>query len=293
MIKRVIDISHAAYLHIKDRQLCIDKNRETVATVAVEDIGVLLLAHKQVVFTQSVMVLCQQHNVAVIFCDDKHLPLSLSLPLFQPSSLHSLVLKQQISVSKPIHKRLWQQIIKQKIIAQSAALIHCGKSHEKIVHFATKVKSGDPNNVEAQAAKHYWHALFGENFRRNRELEGLNQLLNYGYMVLRACVARALVGSGLHPALGIFHQNQYNNLSLADDIVEPFRPFVDIAVYDLQEQGVLEVTQEAKQILLGLISKRVTFKGESMPLMNSLHFISADLKRNYTKEMDTIIFPTL
>lgn len=294
MIKRVVDISEPAYLHVKNRQLLIDKEGKTVAQLPIEDLGVLILQNPAIVLTQALIVVCQQNNVVLIFCDEKHLPYSVILPLTEANNLHSKIIKEQIAVSLPTKKRLWQQVIKQKINGQAQVLKKLDKPFKPLELFAENVKAGDSDNLEAQAAQLYWRLLFGEDFVRDREAEGLNSLLNYGYAIMRAMVARAIVGSGLHPALGLQHHNQYDGLCLADDLIEPFRPWVDLIVYRLSEsQSDLGVTRETKIPLLNLLSESVTWQGETMPLMVACHYLMADFKRCLSDSGMKLCYPQL
>ncbi len=281
MIKRTIDISDPAFLHLKNQQLLIDKGSETVATIPIEDLGVVLLEHPQIVVTQAVVVACQKNNVALVFCDERHLPYSLLLPVSDGNVLHNKILRNQIEVTKPTIKRLWKQVVIHKVRQQIATLKKAGRVTVQLDRLQGKVKSGDPDNVEAQAARQYWGLLFGGDFRRNVDEPGINALLNYGYAIVRAMIARAIVGGGLHPAIGIFHKNQYNGLCLADDLMEPFRPWVDWLVYSLAlgTEKELEVNRETKAVLLGLPSTPVQYDGRKMPLMNACHFLVADFKR--------------
>jgi len=281
MIKRIIDISEPAYMHLKNKQLLIDKNDETVAAIPIEDLGVVVLENPQIVVTQSVIIACQQNNVALVFCDKRHLPYSLLLPVSDGHSLHNKVLRQQVEMSVPTKKRLWQQIVSQKILQQVKTLESVNKNSLHLQHMAKKVKSGDPDNIEAQAARKYWTTLFGSDFRRNIDEPGINALLNYGYSIVRAMIARAVVGAGLHPSLGIFHQNQYNGLCLADDLMEPFRPWVDWQVYQLASDvdNKLEINRESKAELLSLPSRQVSYAEKSMPLMVVCHYLVSDFKK--------------
>jgi len=222
MIKRIIDISDAAYIHLKHQQLLIDKQGETVGQVPVEDLGVLILQHSAIVLTQQVIIACQKNKVVIVFCDNKHLPYSVILPIGESHTLHNKILKQQIAITEPTRKRLWQQIVQHKIKQQAKTLVRLDKSAVRLDRLATQVKTGDSGNCEALAAQAYWKLLFGQGFKRDVDLDGINSLLNYGYSIVRAMVARSICGAGLHPALGLFHKNQYNSLCLADDIMEPF-----------------------------------------------------------------------
>lgn len=293
MIKRTIDISDAAYLHLKHSQLLIDKEGETVGSVPIEDLGALILQHPAIVITQQVIIACQQNNVVIVFCDEKHLPYSVILPVAESHTLHNKILKQQVAISEPTRKQLWQQIVQQKIKQQARTLALLDKETARLDRLATQVKSGDSGNCEAIAAQTYWKILFGKDFRRNVDLEGINSLLNYGYAIIRAMIARSICGAGLHPTIGLFHHNQYNALCLADDVMEPFRPWVDLLVYNLAQQDTLEVNQHTKQRLLSLLNETVIHNGNKMPLMVATHYLMADLKRCYSKVKNVLEFPEL
>ena len=293
MIKRIVDVSEKAFLRLKDRQLVIEKEGEIAGSIPIEDLGVLILQNPAIVVTQATLISCQKHNVAVIFCDERHLPYSLLLPMTDAHTLHSKVLKSQVAATKPLKKRLWQQIVKQKILNQSETLDKAGSPLMAMTRLRKTVKSGDPENIEAQAAKLYWRTLFGDAFRRDTQASGINTTLNYGYAVIRALVARAVVSSGMHPSLGLHHSNQYNGLALADDLMEPFRPWVDWEVY-LMSQGNINigVNKATKQVLLGLISKKVQLDGKTMPLMIACHQFANSLKATYERRADKLSIPT-
>jgi len=292
MIKRTIDISEQAYVHLKHQQLLIDKKGETVAQIPIEDIGTLILQHPAIVLTQAAIITCQKHNVALVFCDERYLPYSLLLPISDGNNLHAKILKQQIALTLPTKKRLWGQIVKQKIANQAETLKTLDKTYLPLERLASKVKTGDPDNLEAQAAQKYWRLLFGDQFRRDTELDGINSVLNYGYAIILAMLARAIVGSGLHPALGLFHSNQYNGLCLADDLMEPFRPWVDYKVYLMaNDHPELEVCKETKVPLLKLLAEPVLWEQQSLPLMVACHYLLANLKRAYEDSTVSINFP--
>jgi CRISPR-associated protein Cas1 len=292
MIKRVIDISEGAYLHTKNKQLCVDREGATIAIISIEDLGVLILDNPAIVITQSVLVLCQKYNVAIVYCDEKHLPISLNLPLWSGHSLHTKNIRDQVSLKKTRAKRLWQQIVKAKITEQALSLDIAGKSNTRLLRFAEKVKSGDPENIEAQAAREYWKTLMGEDFRRNQIAGDINNLLNYGYSIMRAMIARCIVSTGLHPSLGLHHKNQYNSLCLSDDLMEPFRPWIDTIVHKMRclDQGV-QITRETKQQILGLLSQDVLYENKKMPLMVASHYLAARLKQALTKNDLSLIYP--
>ena len=294
MIKRTIDISEPAYLHLKHQQLLIDKQGETIAQIPIEDLGIVILQNSAIVITQAVIIACQKNNVVVVFCDERHLPYSVLLPISEGNNLHSKILQQQLSLTLPTKKRLWQQIVKQKIVGQVNTLKVLGKIYAPLERLSENVKAGDPNNIEAQAAQVYWKLLFGSKFKRDAELDGINSLLNYGYSIMRAMVARAIVGSGLHPTIGLNHHNQYNSLCLADDLMEPFRPWVDFKVYQMiKNNAELQVTKESKIPLLNLLSETVAWEHQDMPLMVACHYFMANLKRAYADSSVALSYPKI
>ena len=294
MIKRIVDISDRAYVHLKHQQLIIEKQGEIAGQVPIEDLGVLILQHPAIVLTQQLIVACQQNKVVIVFCDEKHLPYSIILPVGEGHTLHNKILKQQMAISEPTRKRLWQQIVQHKIKQQEQTLIMLHKESTRLNYLSTQVKTGDSGNCEAIAAQAYWKLLFGKAFKRDADLDGVNSLLNYGYAIIRAMVARSICGAGLHPTLGLFHTNQYNALCLADDLMEPFRPWVDYVVYEIASTNSnVIINQQSKQALLGLMSESVLYKKKAMPFMVALHYLMADLKRCYSSGIKTLPYPLL
>lgn len=294
MIKRTIDISKSSYLHLQNRQLMIDQNGSNVGKIPVEDLGILVLEHPAITITQGALLECQKNKVAVVFCDERHLPYSVMLPIAEGNKLHNKVLRQQAKLSLPFKKRIWKNIIKEKILQQSLTLEYFNKPHDELQSIALKVKSGDSSNLEAEAARKYWPLLMGKDFVRNYKSEGANALLNYGYSILRAMIARALVGTGLHPALGIFHHNQYDGLALADDLMEPFRPWVDRMVYSiLLENPEAQISRQSKQVLLELPVRNVLWVKKEMPFLVATHLFAARLKQIQEDANVSMIWPKL
>ena len=294
MIKRIIDISEAAYVRLRHQQLVIEKQSEIVGQVPIEDLGVLILQHPAIVLTQQLIVACQKNKVVIVFCDEKHLPYSLILPIGEGHTLHNKILKQQMAISEPTRKRLWQKIVQHKIKEQEQTLVMLNKESTRLGFLSTQVKTGDSGNCEAIAAQAYWKLLFGKAFKRDADLDGVNSLLNYGYAIIRAAVARSVCGAGLHPTIGLFHTNQYNALCLADDLMEPFRPWVDYVVYQMAStNSEVTINQQSKQALLGLMSEAVLYKKKTMPFMVALHYLMADLKRCYSDGIKTLPYPLL
>lgn len=279
MSKRTLLFSNPFHLHTRLEQLVVD-NKETgeVRSMPVEDLGFVVLEHPQITFSQGIMRLFLQHNVAVIFCNEKYLPTGMLLNL-DGHQLQTARFRAQLDASEPLKKNLWMQTVQQKIRNQAAVLAAQGRDAQALQQKARRVLSGDTSNEEAKAAAIYWPRLLGEEFRRERYGDAPNALLNYGYAILRAAMARAIAGSGLHPTLGIFHRNQYNSFCLADDLMEPYRPYVDTLVMDwLAQHGMTnEVTQEVKQHLLGLLTMDVRMESRLRPMMLALSETTASV----------------
>jgi CRISPR-associated protein Cas1 len=294
MIKRIVEVSNPSYLHLKHKQLLIEQEHKLVAQIPIEDIGALVLEHSAIIITQPLIIECQKNNVAIIFCDEKHLPYSTILPIAEGNTLHQKILKIQINISEPIRKKLWKQIIIQKINNQANTLKQFNKPYTRLNKLATEVKSGDPTNCEGLAAQYYWKALFGVDFIRDQNADDINAILNYGYSIIRAMVARNICAAGLHPAIGLFHHNQYNALCLADDLIEPLRPWVDSIAYKMYKINPnIAINIESKTPFLNLISQAVQFENKQMPMMVSMHYLMANLKRNFTKEISKLTYPIL
>ncbi len=257
MIKRTVEIAEPSYLRVRNSQLKVERDQLEVASIPFDDLGVLILAHPRITITQAVLAHCASSNIALITCDHSRTPTALSLPI-SGHVLHARILARQSTVGRPFKERLWRDIIRAKLLAQSCLLGRFDlPGTARVARLAQAVKAGDPGNLEAQAAKVYWRAMFGSRFRRNPELPGVNALLNYGYAVIRAATARAIVSAGLHPALGIHHCNQYNSFALADDLMEPYRPFVDGTVRLVVEGGAKEMCPLAKRTLVGILARNV------------------------------------
>ena len=292
MIKRIIEISNPSYIHMRDYQMIVEQNRNEVGRVPIEDIGVLILSNPAITISSSLVSSCQKNNCIVVFCDRKHLPVSILLPL-SGNSMHSKILNIQTSVKKPVKKRLWQRIVIAKIESQARVLISCGKNSSVLESMKSRVKSGDPDNVESQAARVYWPLMFGKGFKRDQKADGTNSLLNYGYALLRASVARALCGTGLHPALGIHHHNQYNPMCLADDLMEPFRPVIDRKVHKLGEKEIFDISKRTKSFLLSFFSESLVFRGKELPFIVGLQHAATSLKKALTEGPESLEIPSI
>lgn len=294
MIKRIVEISTPSYLHLRNQQMIIEREGDEIGSVPIEDLGVLILDHPAITHTQALLTACFENNVVVLVCDSKHLPSAILLPL-DGHTLHSKTLGLQIAATEPACKRLWQRVVQAKIREQ-AKVLHSATGDDKPLHaYAAKVKSGDPENIEAQAARIYWQRLFGPEFRRDPDTPGINAMLNYGYAVMRGAVARAVVGAGLHPALGVHHRNQYNSFALADDLMEPLRPLVDIKVYEVSEllPETPELTTQNKRALLEILDWSCIIGERKFPLMVGLHHYAASVRKVLAGEEKEVEIPVL
>lgn len=312
MIKKTLYFGNPAYLSLRMGQMVIKlpevesnellpeiMKKQAEITKPIEDIGVVVLDNRRITITQGLLEALLENNCAVITCDNHSLPVGLMLPLYGNSTQNERF-RYQLDASQPLRKQLWQQTIKAKIENQAAVLSACsGMPIKNMKRWADDVRSGDPDNVEGHAAAYYWRYFFNnitglENFTRNREGMAPNNLLNYGYAILRAVVARALVTSGLLPTLGIHHHNRYNAYCLADDIMEPYRPYVDELVFAIvKEQGVdnLQLTTTLKAQLLSIPTLDVVIGGKRSPLIVAATQTTASLYKCFSGELRRIAYP--
>ena len=297
MIKRTVYIGNPGKLYLRDDQIKIESDNGHSGSIPAEDLGLLVLDHAQITFTQPLMAKLLEHNVAVMFCNAKHMPQGILMNL-EGHTLQSARFKAQVAVSRPLQKNLWQQTVKAKIRNQARVLEIREAPAARLWELESKVRSGDPDNYEAQAALYYFRRAFSEDksFRRQPEGDFPNALLNYGYAVLRAMVARAIAGTGLHPTLGISHRNQYNAFCLADDMMEPYRPYVDAAVLDyLSKRESIEdaLTTADKVEMLKLPVLDVSIGQKTSPLMLATQRTAASLVACYQQEERKLLYPEL
>jgi len=295
MIKRTLYFGNPAYLKTNNEQMVIEmQDSGEIKNAAIEDIGLIILDHQQITITQALMAKLLANNVALITCDNTHHPVGLFLNL-DGNTLQSQKFQAQVEASVPLKKQFWQQTVAAKILNQAILLKQQREDHKFLLELAKDVKSGDSENAEAQAAVYYWKKVFPDFLGFKRERYGVppNNLLNYGYAILRAIVARSLVGSGLLPTLGIFHRNQYNAYCLADDIMEPYRPFVDKVVCDIIRMNgkFLELGPSMKKQLLSIPACDVLLNGQKSPLMNAVQRTTASLAKCFDGESRRILYP--
>ena len=314
MIKRTLCFTSPAYLSLKDGQLLIKlpeveksdlperMKRDNTRTIPVEDIGVVVLDNRQITLTHGLLEALLENNCAVVTCDSRGMPVGLMLPLCG-NTLQSERFAKQIEASLPLKKQLWQQTVKAKIDNQAAVLKNVTEVETGCMNrWSADVRSGDPDNLEGRAAAYYWKNVFSnitelDNFTRGRDGMPPNNLLNYGYAILRAVIARSLVSAGLLPTLGIHHHNRYNAYCLADDIMEPYRPYVDRLVYDIisrrSTEEYAELTKEIKMSLLSIPTLDVTVNGRRSPLMIAAMQTAASLCKCFNGELRRIAYPEI
>lgn len=309
MIKKTLYFGNPAYLSLKNSQMLIrlpevEKNKtlpdgfkaKATKTIPIEDVGVVVLDNGQITLTHGLMEKLLENNCALITCDSKRMPSGMMLPLVG-NTTQTERYRHQIEASQPLKKQLWQQTVEAKINNQAHLLYTTtGGVVRNMRKWQMEVKSGDPDNYEARAAVYYWANIFPaiEGFIRDREGVAPNHLLNYGYAILRAVVARSLVASGLLPSLGIFHRNKYNAYCLADDVMEPFRPFVDKVVIEIMQNSadLSELTKEHKAQLLNIPVLDVTINNKRSPLMIAVQQTTASLAQCYMGEVRKIKYPS-
>ncbi len=297
MIKRTIEISRESlHVAVELDQLRLYRHEPEsglASSIPCEDIGLLVVDHPAATYSHSALARLIEFGAAVLICGRDHLPAGLLLPLGTHTEGVSR-LRDQIHVSRPLCKRLWKQIVRAKVGNQALNLVPGSAPCRRLLSLASQVRSGDPTNIEAQAAKIYWAAWLGNGSDFRRDTDGgdpVNARLNYGYAVMRAAVGRALVASGLHPALGLQHSHRSNSFCLADDLLEPLRPMVDRRVRDQHLAGTVELNRTVKADLLGLLTATVRFGDFEGPLMVGLHRMAASLVGCYQGRTKRLLLP--
>ena len=293
MIKQTLFFSTPAYLSLKNNQMVISwKDKDDKPMRPIEDLGCVVLENQQIGITLPLLNELVKNNVAVVICNNKQMPTAM-LQCLDGNTTQSECLKHQMAAGEPMKKQAWKQIIEAKIKNQAAVLHHCGKRHELLKPYYAHVKSGDTDNREGLSARIYWSELLGNQFKRDREGCSPNALLNYGYAILRAATARALIGSGLLPNLGIFHKSKYNAFPLADDIMEPYRPYVDEVAYSLYDRGLTELNKDTKAALLHVLACDANMGKVVRPLQIALTFTTASLAKFFAGEVKKLSLPII
>lgn len=294
MLKRALFFTQPFVLSLRNGQLVVYTREmpEEKRTIPIEDIGHVILEHPQIQVTLPLLNALSDNNVSVVICGENRMPNAMLLNL-DSNATQGESFRDQVAATATLKRNLWQQVVEAKIRNQGALLSKIGKDGDLLKPMWHNVKSGDADNREGVASKIYWQEMYGRPFVRARTGGGANVFLNYGYTILRAATARALMGSGLLPAFGIFHRNRYNAFPLADDMMEPFRPYVDEIVYEMVEAGVTELDKEAKSKLIGLLFVDTHFASVMRPLDIALTMSTASLAKCYAGESKTLTFPRL
>ena len=286
MIRRTVEFSTpGTRLSVAHRQLVVERPDLPKATIPIEDLGVVIVDDIRATYTQAVFLGLLEAGATIMVTGRDHLPVGMMLPL-DAHHVQTERHRAQVETTLPVRKRAWQAIVRAKISQQAAVLSHFTGDHGGLAPMARRVRSGDPDNLEAQAAQRYWPRLFGKTFRRDRAADGVNALLNYGYAVVRAAVARAVVAAGLIPSLGVHHRHRSNPFCLADDLLEPYRPYVDWRVRQLTDCDTKSAPslseRETRAALLSLLNETVRVGGRREPLLLALHTSAASLCRILT-----------
>ena len=291
MIGRVIEIgSDGRHLERHRGFMTVSERGVEIGRVPLDDVGVLLCNARGLTYSNGLMAELARRGAAVVFCGAKYLPAAWLMPV-EGNHAQAMRMRLQTEASKPFRKRVWQATVRAKIRQQAAALDLLNGGDGGLKSLVRKVRSGDPDNVEAQAARRYWTALFGRDFRRDRYGEMPNPLLNYGYTVLRAATARAIASAGLHPSLGVHHRSRTNTMPLADDLMEPFRPMVDVRVHRLTGAGADEVSPDAKRALAGVLAMDMKTDRGTTPLQTCVERAAQSLALSLESGVVEMTFP--
>ncbi|MCD4829639.1 MAG: type II CRISPR-associated endonuclease Cas1 [Candidatus Cloacimonetes bacterium] len=290
-MRRILEIDCPARLSLRNSQIVLKSSDET-AQAPLEDVSVLVLTHPQISVTHCLLGACSEAGVVVIICNSRRLPESVLLPL-SGASLHTKYLAQQVNMTQRVKDRLWKQVVQAKISEQAYTLKLAGGKPRSVKCLVSRVRVGDSTHCEARAAANYWPLLLGSSFRRDPLEPDVNALLNYGYALIRAAVARAIVATGLHPSLGIHHHSQYDSLCLADDLMEPLRPRVDTRVFELTADQGLDVpmTRENKHHLLKTLTETCNIDDVEMPMVTALQRYAASLRHVIGGKRKELVIP--
>lgn len=268
----------------------VTRDGQEDGAVALDDIAALVVHGHGATFSANLMSRLAERGCPVVLCDHRHIPIAVVYPI-DGHHQQGLRMAAQAAASKPLQKRLWRDLVKAKAMAQADALDIVGMNGSPLRDLAKRVRSGDPENIEAQVARRYWSQMMGKGFRRDRDASGTNALLNYAYMILRAATARAIVASGLHPSLSIHHISRGTALRLADDLMEPFRPYADLRVRTLTVSGQTELTADAKRSLAAILALDLHGPYGAAPLQTGIDRLATSLGQVYCKERQHLELP--
>ncbi|WP_310385952.1 type II CRISPR-associated endonuclease Cas1 [Roseateles sp.] len=264
--------------------------RPELGRIPLDDIAAVIANAHGLSYTNNLLVALAERGAPLVLCAANHNAVGMLLPI-SGNFEQAKRIEAQIAASQPTHKRMWAAVVRAKLEQQGAALKAVGAPHAPLTALAAKVKSGDPENLEAQGARRYWGLLFGEAFRRDREAEGLNAMLNYGYTVMRSATARAVIAAGLHPSIGLHHSHDNNAMRLVDDLMEPFRPLIDLKVWALQRDGKVEVTPGTKRALVLTLYEDMQTASGLTPVMVCMQKLATSLAQVYLGEKSKVELP--
>ena len=291
MLGRIVEISQdGRHLSAERGHMVVAENGAEVARVALDDIAAVIASAHGLTYSNSLLVALAERNAPLIVCARNFTPAAY---LWSVTGNHRQAARMaaQVSSSLPMGKRLWKSVVQAKIAQQAGVLASLGRPTAALTALISKVRSGDPDNIEAQAARRYWPLAFGDDFRRDRSQSGANAMLNYGYMVLRAAMSRAIMGAGLHPSMGIHHCNEVNPMRLADDLMEPFRPLTDRVVLHLLQAGENDVTPAVKKSLAAVAYADLATSRGTTPVMGAMVALATSLAQNYEGQRTDLDLP--
>jgi len=294
MIGRIVEVADDRRHLSMNRGFMVVHDTEAggkeMGQIPLDDIAAVIANAHGLSYTNNLLVALTERGAPFVLCAANHNAVGMLLPV-EGNYQQAHRIEAQIGASQPTHKRMWAAVVRAKLEQQAAALGAAGASTAPLLALVRKVRSGDPENIEAQGARRYWGLLFGENFRRDRDAGGINGMLNYGYTVLRACTARSVVAAGLHPSIGLHHSNDNNAMRLVDDLMEPFRPMVDLKVWQLQRGGECEVTPPCKRALVRTLFDDMQTDVGATPVMVCTQKLAVSLAQVYTGERDKLDLP--
>jgi CRISPR-associated protein Cas1 len=291
MVGRVVEVAtDGRHLSIERGFLVVAEDGAEIGRVPLDDIAAVIANAHGLTYSNNLLVKLADRGIPAVLCGANHMPAAIVWPV-DAHHIQTGRMNDQISASLPLKKRLWAQLVRAKVLAQGATLAAVGAPHGGFYLLSRKVRSGDPDNVEAEAARRYWPLLFGANFRRDKDGGGANGMLNYGYAVLRAAIARAVMAAGLHPSFGLMHSNRSNPMVLIDDLMEPFRPVVDRAVWRLMRGGATEVDRDSKAALARVMVIDLPTSVGLSPLMTCAERLAQSLARAYSGESAALELP--
>jgi CRISPR-associated protein Cas1 len=291
MTEQIIEITKdACHLAVDRGFMTVSQDGQEIGRVPLDTIAAVIANAHGLTYTNNLIVQLASQNSMMVFCGSNHSPAAY---IWSVDGFHqqSGRMEAQVAASQPTIKRLWQQLVKSKIAHQAAVIEALGQPVVPIRALIAEVKSGDPDNIEAQAARRYWPMVFGSDFRRDQGAGGVNALLNYGYMIIRSTVARYIMAAGLHPSFGLHHSNDFNAMRLVDDVMEPFRPYVDFTVYNLKKMGLEEVTPDTKRILAGLPETEMVGRRGSTAMRQCIQNLCISLSQVFTGEAQELDLP--